>query len=129
MTLIDTSAWIDFLRRAGDPTVKKQVAAYIDLGDAAYCGPVEFGLLVGARPSEIGDIRKALGFSLLLDFPLSCWHEAARIEKGLRGKGVTVPRDDIFVAAVAVHHGVSLYAADPHFILMRDKGGIPLGLV
>jgi predicted nucleic acid-binding protein len=129
MTLIDTSAWIDFLRKAGDPTVKKQVAAYIDLGDAAYCGPVEFELLVGARPSEIGDIRKGLGFSFLLDFPLSCWHEAAKIEKELRGKGVTVPRDDVFVAAVAVHHGVCLYTADPHFTLMRDKGGIPLGLV
>jgi len=129
MTLIDTSAWIDFLRKAGDPAVKRRVAAYIDLGDAAYCGPVEFELLIGARPSEIGDIRKALGFSLLLDFPLSCWLEAAEIEQGLRGKGVTVPRDDVFVAAAAVYHGACLYTADPHFTMMREKGGIPLKLV
>lgn len=126
MTLIDTSAWIDFLRKRGNPEVKIQVAKYIEIGDAAYCGPIEFELLSGARKTDIPDIRRALGLSTLLDFPLSCWREAARIEKRLRTKGITIPRDDIFVAASALYHDVHLYAIDSHFDVLRIKGGIPL---
>ncbi|MDP6522663.1 MAG: PIN domain-containing protein [Kiritimatiellia bacterium] len=128
MILIDTSAWIDFLRRHGDPATKSRVAAYIELGDAAYCGPVEFELLTGARPREISDVKAALSFSTLLPFPQACWQHSAEIEKQLRSKGVTIPRDDIFVAAAALHHEVSLFTHDPHFTLMRDKGNIPLEL-
>jgi len=129
MTLIDTSAWIEFLRRQGDPIVKSRVAAYVEMGVAAYCGPVEFELLAGARPREIPDVRSALGFSTLLAFPQACWQRAAEMEKHLRGKGITVPRDDVFVGAAALHHRVAVFSSDPHFALMRDKGGIPLDLV
>jgi len=129
MILIDTSGWIDFLRRKGDPVIKSRIAAYIELGEAAYCAPVEFELLVGAKAGEMADVKTALSFSTLLPFPHACWQRAARMEKQLRSKGVTVPRDDIFVGAAALHHRVALLSHDPHFSLMRDKGGVPLTLV
>ena len=129
MTLIDTSVWIEFLRKQGNPEVKNRVAAYIELEEAAYCGPVEFELLAGARKADAADIGRALGFSLLLDFPLSCWRKAAEIEKRLRAKGITIPRDDILVAAAVLHHNVPLYATDSHFALLQKKGEIPLMLV
>lgn len=128
MTLIDTSAWIEFFRKAGRRDIKNRVAAYVELGEAAYCGPVHFELLSGAREAEVQDIRSALAFAVLLDFPLDCWERTARIGKLLRGRGVTVPRDDILVAAAALHHGIALYADDAHFVLMREKGPLPLDL-
>ena len=129
MTLIDTSAWIEFLRKGGDAAVKSRVAALIEFEEAAYCGPVKFELLTGARPAEVGDLVIALGFASLLEFPLACWERAAEMERALRSKGVTVPRDDVFVAAAALHHGTLLYAADGHFELMRQRGGFELRLV
>ena len=36
MTLVDTSAGIEFLRRAGGGDVKARVAALLELGRAAY---------------------------------------------------------------------------------------------
>lgn len=129
MTLIDTSAWIEFLRRQGNHAVKNRVAAYVEMGEAAYCGPIEFELLTGAKPREVADVRSALGFSTMLDFPRACWQHAAEMEQRLRAAGVTVPRDDIFVAAAALHHRVGILSYDPHFALMRDKGGLPLDLV
>ena len=129
MILIDTSAWIEFLRRQGDPATKRRVAAYIELGEAAYCGPVEFELRCGARPKERSDVEDALGFSELLVFSRACWQRAAEMERKLRAHGVTVPRDDIFVAATALHHRVSVFSLDPHFSLMRDKGDFELELV
>ena len=129
MILIDTSAWIDFLRRQGDPVTKSRVAAYIEMGEAAYCGPIEFELRTGAKPAEVEDVNAALGFCTFLDFPRPCWHRAAAMEKRLRSKGVTVPRDDVFVGAAALCHGVPIFSRDPHFVLMRDKGGLPLRLL
>jgi len=129
MILIDTSAWIEFLRRGGDPVTKSRVAAYIEMGEAAYCGPIESELLVGARQREKADVEAALGFTTLLAFPLECWRRSAAIEKQLRARGVTVPRDDIFVGAAALHHAVAIFSDDPHFALMRDRGGLPLTLV
>lgn len=128
MTLIDTSAWIDFLRRDGDPVTKQRVAAYIEMSEAAYCGPVEFELLRGAKLREMADVQTAMEFSTLLAFPRACWQSAAEIEKRLRAKGITVPRDDVFVGTAALHHSVPLFTRDPHFMLMRDKGGLPLQL-
>ena len=128
MTLIDTSAWIEFLRRKGNPDIKRRVAAYLEAGRAAYCGPVELELYVGAKEGEKADLRQALDFSRRLDFPQTCWLQAAEIEKTLRAKGVTVPRDDIFVATAAIHHSVEIYADDPHFELMRGKVKLSLKL-
>jgi predicted nucleic acid-binding protein len=129
MILIDTSGWIEFLRRKGNPVTKSRIAAYVELGEAAYCAPIEFELLTGAKPKEMADTEAALSFSTFLPFPRACWQRAARMEKQLRTKGVTVPRDDVFVAAAALHHHVPLFSCDPHFALMRDKGGIRLRLV
>ncbi|MEI8242340.1 MAG: PIN domain-containing protein [bacterium] len=129
MTLIDTSAWIEFLRPRGRPEVKHRVAACLDLGEAAYCGPIEFELLSGARESEMPHIREVFRFSACLDFPAACWQRAAQIGRDLRAQGVTIPRDDLFVAAAALHHDVALYACDQHFTLVRDTTRLPLRLL
>jgi len=129
MTLVDTSAWIEFLRKDGVPEVKSRVAAKVELGEAAHCGAVLFELLTGARPSEMSDVREALSFSVLLDFPVACWERAGNLERSLRVKGVAVPRDDIFVAAAALEHDMPVLAHDSHFALMRDRGKIPLQLL
>jgi len=129
MTLIDTSAWIDFLRRTGCPEVKSRVADLIAIGAAAHCGPIEFELRTGAKSRELGDLETALSFSTDLDFTRECWCRAAVLEKTLRSKGVTVPRDDVFVAAAALFYDVTLLTADPHFELMRTRGRIKLRLV
>jgi predicted nucleic acid-binding protein len=98
------------------------------VGEAAHCGPIQFELLSGARESEVEDIRAAMAFSTLLDFPIDCWDRAAEIEKVLRRQGVTIPRDDIFVAAPALYHDLALYADDAHFALLRETGPFPLRL-
>jgi predicted nucleic acid-binding protein len=109
--------------------VKNRVAACFDLGEAAYCGPIEFELLSGARESEMPHILEIFRFSACLDFPEACWQRAAQIERDLRAQGVTIPRDDLFVTAAALHHDVALYACDPHFSLVRDRTRLPLRLL
>jgi len=115
MTLIDTSAWIEFFRRSGDAAVTSRVAGLVETSDAAYYGPILYELMLGARPAEMPLIRRALWFCGFLEFPLGAWELGASLEKGMRQKGITIPRDDILVAATALHHDVPLYCSDKHF--------------
>ena len=129
MTLIDTSAWVEFFRRQGNPDVKQRVAACIELGEAAVCGPIRFELLAGARGREDALIDEAFGFCTDLDFTTTCWKRAAVLERTLRARGITMPRDDIFVAASALEHGALLLTCDAHFERIRDGASAKLRLV
>jgi predicted nucleic acid-binding protein len=57
MKLVDSSAWVEFLRRRGDPKVKDIVARLLQSEQAAYTCPIRFELLSGLRPGEEGDLN------------------------------------------------------------------------
>ena len=129
MTLLDTSVWIEFLKKRGDRDVKLRVASMMEAGETAHCDPVLFELLCGARENEVPHIREALGFSLCLDFATREWERAAWLENRLRRQGITIPRDDLFVAAVGLTNKVPLFALDHHFEIIRDVADAGLRLV
>ena len=58
--LVDTSAWIEFLRPSGDQNIKAQVADVLASGRAAFTCPVRFELYAGARKSETRTLDEAL---------------------------------------------------------------------
>ena len=49
MKLIDTSSWVDALRRDGDPEIKARVVALMRGGTAAWCDMVRLELWNGLR--------------------------------------------------------------------------------
>ena len=77
MKLVDTSAWVEFLRRQGDPQAKKAVATLLEDGLTAYTCPIRFELLSGARPDEEADLQRALDFSHHILFEPDNWRQAA----------------------------------------------------
>jgi predicted nucleic acid-binding protein len=129
MILIDTSAWVEFFRRSGDQAIKQQVAAYIDADSAAYSCPVYFELLAGVRNNEQQVVEEALSLCERLIFEPTHWERAAELERRLRQRGVTIPRDDLFVAAVALEKQLPLFCHDRHFSIIQEKGAVPLRIV
>jgi predicted nucleic acid-binding protein len=121
MKLVDSSAWIEFLRRKGDPSAKNAVARLIEAEAAAYTCPIRFELLSGARPGEEADLEAALQFSHRVPFEQDDWPAAARLERHLREKGVTIPRNDLFVATVALRTGLTIACRDAHFDAIRQN--------
>ena len=121
MKLIDTSAWIEFLRRRGDPPAKEAVAALLEDDLTAYTCPIRFELLSGARPEEEADLQQALGFSHHILFEADDWRQAALWERLLRAKGLKVPRNDLFVATVALRTGLPLVCRDAHFTAINKR--------
>ncbi len=127
MTLIDTSAWIEFFRKKGIPEAKSRVAALLNSDAAAYTCPVMMELIVGARePAELDLISETLGLCQKIVFQPEFWERAAHIERSLRQCGVTVPRDDVLVATVASEHRLVLLCRDAHFDLIGQKAGCGL---
>jgi predicted nucleic acid-binding protein len=129
MTLIDTSAWIEFFRSGGDQTAKERVSELIGADEAAYTCPVFFELMAGAREKEKRTVREALSFCRREFFVERHWELAAEHENNLLSRGVTVPRDDLFVGTIALEKGLPLLCKDRHFDLMRDRGKIKLEIV
>ena len=115
MKLVDSSAWVEFLRRKGDPAVKQIVGRLLQADQVAFTCPIRFELLSGVRPGEEHDLEQAFALSHHLLFEPSDWCEAARLERQFRARGLQVPRNDLFVATVAIRAGVPIVCRDSHF--------------
>jgi predicted nucleic acid-binding protein len=123
MKLVDTSAWVEFLRRKGDPAVKQAVARLLQADLAAYTCPVRFELLSGVKPEEETYLDQAFAFSHHLPFKRQDWDEAARLERRFRANGLTIPRNDLFVATVAIRTRSPVVCRDSHFDAMGQVVG------
>lgn len=124
--LVDTSVWIEVLRRDGDPGVRQTVVELTREGKAAICDMVFLELSAGAG----GAHERATLAQMALD--LEClridedvWKRAHALAQTCRGAGVTVPAADLLIAACADHHAVKLLERDAHFAQIaaaRKKG-------
>ncbi len=123
MTLVDTSVWIEFFRKQGDPKAKQAVARELQREEAAFTCPIRFELLSGAKPNEEVDVRRALALSRHVPFEPGDWVAAADLERELRRAGVTIPRNDLFVATVALRTGSRVLCRDQHFSQMHKVFG------
>src|ERR1700683_4556233 len=115
MKLVDTSAWVEFLRRKGDAKVKHAVARLLQADQAAYTCPIRFELLSGAKADEENDLEQALELAQNYQFGPNDWHQAALLERRLRAKGLTIPRNDLFVAVVAIRTRLPIVCRGKHF--------------
>lgn len=126
MVILDTSAWVEFFRRDGDPHVKLAVKGLLDAYECALCGPVEMEFLGGARPEEMKRIQTWFNIIPYLKNDPKIWRLAATNYARLRSAGSAVPWNDILIATLALEKNVAVYAHDKHFPIMRDVLGILL---
>jgi predicted nucleic acid-binding protein len=129
VTLVDTSAWIEFTRATGSST-DLQLGQLIS-ADAplATTEPVAMELLAGARDdSARRQVRKLIARFEHIAFDSSVdFHEAARIFRECSASGFT-PRShvDCMIAAVALRNDVPLIANDIDFERIRAAAGLRL---
>lgn len=115
MKLIDTSSWIDALRRDGDPAVRARVQALMQSGEAAWCDFVRLELWHGLRGAAERKQMEALEADVtLLPTTDAVWSRARELARRARAAGLTVPGADLLIAACAWEHGVALEHDDAH---------------
>jgi predicted nucleic acid-binding protein len=113
--LVDTSAWIEFLRDTGSPACRR-VDALLD-EDLATCDPIVMEVLAGARDDQhLAALRRLLARAVVLPTGPEHYEQAAALYRSCRRQGETVRRMlDCLIAAVAIAEGVPLLHADSEF--------------
>jgi len=120
VTLIDTSAWIEFFRPKGDPSVKVLVRDLMASKEAAYTCPVAFELITGARKEELDDLCTGLDLASRIVLLPEHWDLAGSSNAALRVRGINIPASDLLIATVANAQQLPLLAKDAHFEMIRE---------
>lgn len=126
MVLIDTSAWIEFLRDTGSFTCQTVDTL---LGDQlASTDPVVMEVLAGARDeSQLGDLRALLNRTQVIRCGADDYLAAAALYRQCRQRGVTIRRlIDCLIAAVAIRAHIPLLQADRDFELIAEHSSLKL---
>jgi predicted nucleic acid-binding protein len=110
--LIDTSAWVEFLRDTGS-AVCVRVDALLD-DDIATCHPVRMELLAGARhEQQLRDLRGLLARASLVPTEPADYEEAAALFRACRRGGETVRKlIDCLIAATAMRTSIPVLHSD-----------------
>jgi predicted nucleic acid-binding protein len=113
--LVDTSAWIEFLRDTGSAACER-VDELLD--DAvAVCDPVRMEVLAGARDEvHLTGLRGLLARATIVPTRATHYDQAAAMYRSCRRNGETVRRlIDCLIAAAAVDAGIPILHADADF--------------
>jgi predicted nucleic acid-binding protein len=122
MFLIDSSAWIEYLRPNGSKKVKDKVRDILEKDDAATCGIVVVEILRGAKDDRLFETLKETLLSLpQIQMNDEVIEKAAQWGYTLDRKGKTVSTTDLFIAAAASDKAVVLHV-DSDFEIIASLG-------
>jgi predicted nucleic acid-binding protein len=115
--LIDSSAWIEYLRATGT-RFDALVTAAIEGGTAAVAEPTRMEVLAGSFPGRSSDAIGALldGCHQLVQLPRTDVESAASLYRTCWRAGETVRSlTDCLIAAIAIRHDVAVLHHDRDF--------------
>jgi predicted nucleic acid-binding protein len=116
--LVDTSAWVEFLRGSDSP-VCEAVDRLLD-SDLASCGAISMELLAGARDErQLVQLRGLLARTTMLPTSPGDYELAAVMYRACRVRGQTVRKlIDCLIGAVAVRADVEVLHVDADFVTL-----------
>ena len=126
MILVDTSAWIEFLRDTGS-----EVCDAVDRlleEDLAICDAVSMEVLAGARNERhLIQLRGLLARATMLPTTPADYEVAASMYRSCRTHGETVRKlIDCLIGAVAVRAGAEVLHADTDFVALARHTDVRL---
>jgi hypothetical protein len=120
MPLIDTSAWIEFLRKTGSET-------NIEMRNVLtrrhhICDAVTMEILSGARDdANAQSLKRLLSRATVIETKPIDYQNAASIYRACRKVGITVRTQiDCLIAAIAIRTGTPLLHQDSDFIAIAQ---------
>ena len=122
MILVDTSAWVEYLRDTGT-AVCIRVDAILD-EEIAICDAVRMEVLAGARNERhLRDLRGLLARATVLPTDPTHYDDAATLYRVCRQEGETVRKlIDCLIGAVAIRAGTPVLHNDSDFnVLARHS--------
>jgi predicted nucleic acid-binding protein len=124
--IIDTCIWVDHLRVKTPPATRKLADTLLNDAEALLCEPVRFELLYGVSKLDRPALLRRLETLPLLSTPANLWQQAAVLGAKLSDAGTRIPPMDLMIAAICIHHKVSLATFDDHFEPLVKIGNLQL---
>ena len=127
--LVDTSAWIEYLRGTGSPHnrwLQKAIGAETPL---AWTEPILYELTAGAGSAKRAEQLRALLLRgpMLAVAGLRDWEDAAQLYRAARSRGLTVRSSvDCLIAAVALRTESSLLTVDRDFHALAEVSDLAI---
>ena len=116
LVLIDTSAWVEAMRRTGDEATRQEVNSVLRAGRARFCDMVRLELWNGIGGDAERKWLKELEQSVeTVPTDERVWAEARRLAQEARRQGLTVPATDLLIASCAHVNGLEILHRDGHF--------------
>lgn len=115
MSLIDTSAWIEYLRQTGSRT-NIEVRRTLNI-DAQICDVIRMEILAGARDQQhVAQLEKLLARATTIKTEPVDYDNAAAIYRACRKLGVTIRAQiDCLIAAIAIRTNTKIIHHDSDF--------------
>lgn len=115
MILVDTSAWIEFLRNTGSRPCER--VDELLAGPIAICAPIQMEILAGARDERhLQNLRGLLARTQMLPTTPADYEDAAAIYRMCRRRGETVRKlIDCLIAAHALREQIPILHSDSDF--------------
>ena len=124
MVLVDSSVWIEGLRRRGDLATKVALEALLEVGGALVSGPILLEVLGGCRPGERKQLLDYFGRVPYRRVPDEAWRRAARLSWQLREDGITLPWNDLLIGSLGLLWDLRVFAADRHFDILESRAQV-----
>lgn len=94
--LIDTSAWVEYLRGPHHP-IHFEVKSLVNGREAAWCGIVALELANFVSATQQPKLQKIHALAWMIETDTYIWREACGLATAARGVGVTAPLADLVV--------------------------------
>lgn len=119
LVLVDTSYWIDILRKNGNKDKKQIFEKFLLADKVAWTEPIKLELWNGSKSLRELEILEQFNRTIkTLNVSNEVWELSLKIGSYLRRKGLTVPCVDILIISVASNYEVQLLHSDKHFDLI-----------
>ncbi len=120
LVFIDTSAWMEYLKKTAHP-VTKQIELALFFNTAATCQLVLAELIQGARSEkETALIIDLASVARILKEGESTWHQAGFLANKLKKQGKTLPLIDCYLAILAKENKAVVLTLDKHFSIIAQ---------
>jgi len=114
--MVDSTILIDYFRKT-DKNNSRLVSHFKDYDQLYLSSVTEFEVINGATQANLEFWDKMFARFKILDFDSTTARQAARIVQQLKSKRKSIDKPDLFIAATAVVHGLTLDTANKkHFI-------------
>jgi hypothetical protein len=122
MVLVDSSVWIEALRRDGRLEVKLALENLLEEYEAAWCVPVKLEVLGGARAQDREKLEAHFSCIPYFQMQDAAWNSVKKLAWRLRDRDCVAPWNDILIAALSLEADCRIYSVDEHFEMMHGAG-------